>query len=73
MNGKTLFWVVIILAVISAMFGSNSSSTTSSSHSNSKEYNYVKQRIKMEGYNDKEAAQAADAIIKFHNAQKNGR
>jgi hypothetical protein len=72
MNGKTLFWVVIILAVISAMFGSNSSSTTSS-HSNSKEYNYVKQRIKMEGYNDKEAAQAADAIIKFHNAQKNGR
>jgi hypothetical protein len=34
------------------------------------EHRYVKERVKLEGYSDKEAQQAADAIIKFHNAQQ---
>jgi hypothetical protein len=35
------------------------------------EHRYAKERVKLEGYSDKEAQQAADAITKFHNAQKN--
>jgi hypothetical protein len=70
MDGKTLFWIVIFLAVVSAMFGGGNSNTSVSPSVNTSEYNYVKQRVKMEGYSDQEAAQAAEAIIKFHNAQK---
>lgn len=36
----------------------------------SPEYRYAKERVKLEGYSDSESAQAADAIMKFHNAQK---
>lgn len=32
---------------------------------------YAKQRIKMEGYSDADAATAADAIMKFQRAQQN--
>lgn len=35
------------------------------------EHRYAKERVKLEGYSDREATEAADAIIKFHNAQKN--
>lgn len=73
MDGKALFWVVVLLAVVSAVFGGKSGNTVSSSSTNSREYDYVKQRVKMEGYSDREASQAADAIIKFHNAQQNRR
>lgn len=47
--------------------GSNYTPTTSN---NSFEHRYVKERVKLEGYSDSEAQQAADAIIKFHEAQK---
>ena len=32
---------------------------------------YAKQRVKMEGYSDADAATAADAIMKFQRAQQN--
>lgn len=34
---------------------------------------YAKQRIKMEGYSDADAATAADAIMKFQRAQQNNK
>lgn len=70
-----VFLVVLFLgSLISAMFSSASSNTTTTQSyepdTSSREYRYVKERVKLEGYSDKEAAQAADAIMKFHNAQK---
>lgn len=70
-----VFLVVLFLgSLISAMFsGASSSTTTTQSYepdTSSREYRYVKERVKLEGYSDKESAQAADAIMKFHNAQK---
>lgn len=38
---------------------------------NSFEHRYVIEQFKQEGYNQKESEQAANAIIKFNNAQKN--
>lgn len=35
------------------------------------EHRYATERLKQEGYSTADAQQAADAIIKFHNAQKN--
>jgi hypothetical protein len=34
------------------------------------EHRYVQERFKQEGYSQSEARQAADAIIKFHQAQE---
>lgn len=75
-------WVfVLALAIGSAVAGlfngggSSTSSTattyTPSVDTNSVEYKYAKERVRLEGYSDKESAQAAEAIIKFHNAQQN--
>lgn len=35
------------------------------------QHEYAKQRIKLEGYSDADAATAADAIMKFQRAQQN--
>lgn len=66
--------IVLAFAIISTMIGScnnNTGTYTPPSNNNSFEHRYAKERVKLEGYSDKEAQQAADAIIKFHNAQKN--
>ena len=71
-------WVILGIAVVMQMIAGNNSSTSSSpsyssspsTSSDSFEHRYVKERVKLEGYSDSEAQQAADAIIKFHNAQK---
>lgn len=68
-----VFLVILFLgALLSAMFSGNSTTTraTFEPDTTSREYRYVKERVKLEGYSDREAAQAADAIIKFHNAQQ---
>ena len=81
-NGSTAWiWMgVLVLALLSALLSSNSNnvgSSASSSYSpvgvdrSSAEYRYAKERVKLEGYSDREAQQVADAIIKFHNAQQN--
>ena len=71
-------WVVVVLAIgagliVSALSGNNSGSSTVPSPSvdrSSFEHRYATERLKQEGYSGSEAQQAADAIIKFHNAQK---
>jgi len=52
--------------------GTDTSSTTSSTTSVNKDasWNYANERLKREGYSNKESAEAADAIIKFHNSKK---
>jgi hypothetical protein len=75
-NKDSLFWPIVIIVVIvsalSQMFNrDNNTVATSYTPSNtSAEHRYVKERVKLEGYSDKESAQAADAIIRFHEAQK---
>ncbi len=72
------FWVLVLAVVGFAMLlqaiGGNSGSTTTSSYSPSSgtpEHRYVRERFRQEGYSDAESRQAADAIMKFHDAQKN--
>lgn len=76
-NDFSGFWPVIFVAMIlgimlAGMFSGNTGATTQSFEpdTTSREYRYVKERVKLEGYSDREAAQAADAIMKFHNAQQ---
>jgi predicted small secreted protein len=72
---KNTFGIVMVLALISGTIAScnsnNGGSTGSSVDTNSFDYRYAKERVKLEGYSDKESAQAAEAIIKFQNAQRN--
>lgn len=71
------FWVLVLAVVGFAMLlqaiGGNSGSTTTSSSpaSGTTEHRYVRERFRQEGYSDAESRQAADAIMKFHEAQKN--
>jgi hypothetical protein len=61
-----------IVALLLVGCADNSPSTyTPSVDRSSPEHRYAKERVKLEGYSDKEAQQAAVAITKFHNAQKN--
>lgn len=76
-NDFSGFWPVILIAMLigimfAGMFSGGPVSTTQSFEPDptSREYRYVKERVKLEGYSDREAAQAADAIMKFHNAQQ---
>jgi hypothetical protein len=76
-NNGSIWPVLIVLFVIGAIVqmltGNNSTSNTTQSYDpapSSFEHRYVKERVKLEGYSDKEAAQAADAIMRFHEAQK---
>lgn len=73
MKGSTIvFCVVTALCFLVGSCGDKNVSTISKPvENNSFEHRYVKERFKLEGYNNKESEQAADAIIKFHNAQKN--
>lgn len=64
---------VVVLAFLSSIIQSCTNDTASYSPTpdrSSFEHRYAKERVKLEGYSDSEAQQAADAIIKFHEAQK---
>ena len=71
-------WAICIVVGANALIGScknesNTASTHSFTPSNKEEefgHRYVKERIKLEGYNDKEASDAANAIMKFQRAQE---
>jgi hypothetical protein len=76
-NNSGSLWPVFIIVLLvgsalATMLSSSVSNQTAtfSPDTTSREYRYVKERVKLEGYSDREAAQAADAIMKFHNAQK---
>jgi len=64
-----IFGAALLSSMIQSCNGS-SSNYVPQSNTNSFEHRYVKERVKLEGYSDAEAKQAADAIIRFHEAQK---
>jgi len=78
-NNISPFGWLLITAVaatlLGQLFGGSGNSTSSSSSyapssSSSAERRYVEQRFKQEGYSSKDAATAADAILKFQRAQE---
>ncbi len=81
-NGQYPAWLWIItgLVALSAIGNScnqqpsgGSSSFTPASKQEDFGYRYTKERVKLEGYSDREASQAADAIMKFQRAQEQRR
>jgi hypothetical protein len=69
----TLIAVVFAVGAIISMLTSRNTSTSTATFNptpDSFEYRYAKERVKLEGYSDREASQAAEAIVKFHEAQK---
>jgi hypothetical protein len=77
-NNGSIWPVFFVVLVLGTMFSMMFSGKVSEHRANfnpeparsSFEHRYAKERVKLEGYSDKEATQAADAIIKFHNAQQ---
>lgn len=73
-------WILIVIVfgiamLLQSLGGGSSSSSVSSSPAGvdrgSFEHRYATERFKQEGYSAAESQQAADAVIKFHNAQQN--
>jgi hypothetical protein len=82
MNNNKNFWPVMLSAllvgvVIQSMFISCAPSSNTGNNAgfdvdtSSLEHRYATERFKQEGYSAKDARTAADAVMKFHNAQKN--
>jgi len=74
----TLIGIVVFVAFCVNLFSSGSTQTQSPSSSpapyaGSPEHRYVENRFRLEGYNAEESRQAADAVMKFHQAQQNRR
>lgn len=63
---KFLFAVVLFAGCNDNNYTPVHDSSTSSGF----EHNYVKNRMKLEGFSDKDSETAAKAIMKFHEAQK---
>jgi hypothetical protein len=78
-DGSFWFWLILIgsvmvLGQIAGNGNKNSSPPASSSSSpNTPAQAYVEQRFRNEGYSNAESKQAAEAVMKFHEAQKNRR
>jgi hypothetical protein len=73
-NGNLWIWGVVVFCGLATVVGSCSDSGTPAAYTpnrNSVEHRYATERFRQEGLSSKEAQQAADAVIKFHNAQKN--
>lgn len=74
-----LTWTVFVLgmlitAVVSCQGTVDSSHVTTNAvpvNRSSVEHKYATERFKREGLSQKDAQTAADAVLKFHNAQKN--
>lgn len=69
-------WMVVVLGVVALallgnLFSGGDSSSPPPVNRNSVEHRYATERLRQEGYSGTEAQQAADAIIRFHEAQKN--
>lgn len=72
--------LVVGLALLGGLFNSGGGNNgnnngynvpnTATPNQNSFEHRYVRERFKQEGYSAAESKQAADAVIKFHEAQK---
>lgn len=74
-NSSSGMWFIIlalaVLAAVMNMIGGTNSTVAPSVNRNTFEHRYATERLKQEGYSTSESQQAADAIIKFHEAQKN--
>lgn len=70
-NGSTGFWiwasVVVGIALLGQLFGNNSATTNTKSG----EQIFVEDKFKQEGYSNSESQKAAEAVMRFHEAQKN--
>lgn len=82
MSNNKNFWPVILIAllagvVVQSMFISCAPTSNTGNtggfdvDTSSFEHRYATERFKQEGYSNKDARTAADAVMKFHNAQKN--
>lgn len=67
-----LFAGSLFSAMVSSCTSNNNigATYTSTPDQSSFEHRYATERVKMEGYSDQEAKQAADAIVKFLDAQE---
>lgn len=74
-NSSGMWFIIVIFAVLAAVMNMSGVSSNSNSaptvNRNTFEHRYATERLKQEGYSTSESQQAADAIIKFHEAQKN--
>lgn len=76
-SGSAVVWGVIAIGLLATVIGScqnsggGSSSTSYTPSRSSVEHRYATERFKQEGLSSNDAQKAADAVIKFHNAQKN--
>lgn len=76
-NDNSGLWTVLFIAFVLGLalvglFSDNSPTAASVTPDRSSfEHRYASERFKQEGLSAAEAQQAADAVIKFHNAQKN--
>lgn len=70
-----LVGVVVVFAVILQMFsaGSSSSYAPAPAPRSTFEHRYATERFKQEGFNSADAATAADAVVRFHEAQQRNR
>lgn len=77
-ESSALFWGVVAIGLLATVIGScqgsgggGSASTSYTPSRSSVEHRYATERFKQEGFSTSDAQKAADAVIKFHNAQKN--
>jgi hypothetical protein len=67
-----LVGIVFAIALLGSLFGNpNNRATSNYVNPNSPEYRYAQERMRLEGYSDADSKTAAEAVVKFHNAQKN--
>ena len=64
--------LVIAIAALMALVGmiGGENKTAPTTDRSDRNYRYVEERMKLEGMSSSEARQAADAVVKFHEAQK---
>jgi len=73
-NSGAWFWAIAGFCCFATLIGSCSSGTTTTTYTpnqNSVEHRYATERFQQEGLSSSDAKKAADAVLKFHNAQKN--
>lgn len=74
-NSNSMWFIVMIFAVLAAVMNmlgvSSNSNSAPTVNRNTFEHRYATERLKQEGYSETESQRAADAIVKFHEAQKN--
>lgn len=81
-NNNKNFWPVILIALLAGVIAQSAivscapsvntgNSSSFNADTSSFEHRYATERFKQEGYSNKDARTAADAVMKFNNAQKN--